>query len=142
MRPVVFLASIVGGLGVGMKTGNWLGVIGALITVFVCLFLVHVVGSPARKSGLHSFGEEIGRLFDEREGEEGGGGGGCGDVEETEVSDLADEECKLLNYFASITVDLKSVEDKWAVWSMVGGGKPGVGQQEQLSFTAVRYHAR
>ena len=51
------------------------------------------------------------------------------------------QECKLLNYFASVTVDLQTVEDKWAVWSMVGGGKPGVGQQEQLSFTAIRYHS-
>eukprot|EP00520_Triparma_pacifica_P018382 CAMPEP_0118658528 /NCGR_PEP_ID=MMETSP0785-20121206/14618_1 /TAXON_ID=91992 /ORGANISM="Bolidomonas pacifica, Strain CCMP 1866" /LENGTH=593 /DNA_ID=CAMNT_0006551555 /DNA_START=336 /DNA_END=2117 /DNA_ORIENTATION=- len=96
------------------------------------------MGSPT-KFGDHSFGEEISRMFEEEEvarmGRKTGGS------TSSSPEDLTEEECKLLNYFSSITVDLKSVEEKWACWSMVGGGKPGVGQQEQLSFTAIRYHS-
>ena len=73
-----FVAFIVGSMSVGwgwrLDGRGWIALLVFNLGIFFSLFLVHVLGSPAR-GGHHSFGEEISKLFDDEAEEEGGGGG-------------------------------------------------------------------
>ena len=128
----LFVAAAVGALVYrsGLTFSLSVAISALLLCVAGLLVLFH---DPSRKGDAHGFGKEIEEMFelptaisDQRNPQK----------------DLTVEELQLLKYFRCITLGLGTDEDDiFAVWSMVGGGKPGVGGQEQLSFTAVRYHA-
>jgi hypothetical protein len=71
-RLAGFALCVVGSISWGwmkLDKRGWIALLGCNFALFFSLFLVHILGSPAR-GGHHSFGEEISLLFDERVGEE------------------------------------------------------------------------
>lgn len=129
-----FIVSSVVGVS-AFRSGLSLNLSFAIGVTFLCATGLSVLfRDPSRKGDAHGFGKEIEEMFD-RPSE-------ASALHHNSQKDLTAEELQLLRYFRGITVGLgTNEEDIFAVWSMVGGGKPGVGGQEQLSFTAVRYHA-
>mmetsp|Transcript_7941 Transcript_7941/g.16582 ORF Transcript_7941/g.16582 Transcript_7941/m.16582 type:complete len:676 (+) Transcript_7941:167-2194(+) len=129
-----FIVSSVVGVS-AFRSGLSLNLSFAIGVTFLCAIGLSVLfRDPSRKGDAHGFGKEIEEMFD-RPSE-------ASALHHNSQKDLTAEELQLLRYFRGITVGLgTNEEDIFAVWSMVGGGKPGVGGQEQLSFTAVRYHA-